>query len=210
MTFTPKIIGFCGYPRSGKDEAAKVLVEKHNWQRIAFADKLRAVALGSDPIIVIGSRELTDLGLDARIPQLLNAGGVRCDGGVFIRLKSLLLVIDWLEAKKIADVRRYLQRLGTEGVRDNLGEDSWVQAAERSMQVARHVVITDCRFANEAEMVRRRGGLLIWIERPGCEAPAHNNHVSEQYGFAMDHHITNGGSVADLHNRVLELAGLSL
>ena len=35
-----KIIGICGYARSGKDEAAKALIET-GWTRLAFADELK-------------------------------------------------------------------------------------------------------------------------------------------------------------------------
>ena len=34
-----EIIGLSGYARSGKDEAAKVLVEELGFPRVAFADK---------------------------------------------------------------------------------------------------------------------------------------------------------------------------
>ena len=38
-----EIVGLSGYARSGKDEAAKVLVEEFGFTRVAFADKLREV-----------------------------------------------------------------------------------------------------------------------------------------------------------------------
>lgn len=185
MTFTPKIIGFCGYPGSGKDEAAKVLVAQ-GWQRVAFADKLREMALAIDPLI----------GSDMH--------------GDKISLSKWVDKRGWLEAKKHPEVRRLLQRIGTEAVRDIIGPDTWVQLAERSMLIGKHVVITDCRFPNEAAMIRQRGGLLCWIDRPGCEAPAHNQHSSEAYGFKIDEIINNTGSVEQLHNAVLELAGIPL
>lgn len=201
----PKIIGFCGYPGSGKDAAAKFLIAR-GWQRIAFADKLRSVALGSDPYIRITREELAG----GPGNRLTAAGCVSATGEKFIRLTDLVKVVGMDEAKKVADVRRFLQKLGTEGVRDNLGELSWVDAAERSIEPNKRVVITDCRFANEAEMIRRRGGLICNIFRLGVKEVAHNSHISESYPFTPDCGIENNGTLAELENRVLELAGYSL
>lgn len=202
---SPKIVGFCGYPGSGKDEAAKILIA-HGWQRLAFADKLRAVALGSDPMIHVFPEEHASIGTN---PQILINKGAFCSGGhYFIRLTALLKVVDWHAAKKCADVRRFLQKLGTEGVRDNLGINSWVDAAERSIEVGTRVVFTDTRFPNEAEMIRSRGGKLYWMDRRSIDRT--HQHSSEDYPFEFDGTLRNDGTIADLHNKVLELVGISL
>ena len=43
------IVGLTGYANSGKDTFASVLVEKHGFVRLAFADKVRELALEVNP-----------------------------------------------------------------------------------------------------------------------------------------------------------------
>lgn len=42
------LIGVSGYARSGKDTVGRILVESHGFQRRAFADKLKELALALD------------------------------------------------------------------------------------------------------------------------------------------------------------------
>lgn len=60
-------------------------------------------------------------------------------------------------------------------------------------------VISDCRFANEAAMVRELGGEIWQVTRPGIQAGA-TGHVSDTDGsqFAPDRVIKNSGSLEDL------------
>ncbi len=170
-----QVIGLCGYYGSGKDEAAKPLIAD-GWVRVSFAEPLRKMALGIDPMI-------------------LTKGAGMC------RLSALVESAGWTEAKTHAEVRRFLQRLGTEGVRDVLGQDTWVQLAERSMPVGKSVIVTDVRFANEAEMIRRLGGKLIRIRRPGFKPEV--THASEEYPFEPDETILNDGTIEELHAKMM-------
>lgn len=67
------------------------------------------------------------------------------------------------------------------------------------------VVITDCRFPNEARMVRQLGGQIWQVVRPGHEPPR-TGHASETTGdeFAPDVVIINSGTVADLQAAALK------
>jgi len=47
---------------------------------------------------------------------------------------------------------------------------------DKSIQFYPNWIITDCRFPNEAQAIKERGGILIRIERPGL---AESNHLSE-------------------------------
>lgn len=60
-------------------------------------------------------------------------------------------------------------------------------------------VITDCRFQNEAAMVRELGGQIWQVTRPGVSAGA-TGHVSDTDGsqFAPDRVIDNHGSLKTL------------
>lgn len=72
-----------------------------------------------------------------------------------------------------------MQTLGTEWGRA-LREDLWVHMAQVKFDspFVTGMIVSDVRFENEADFIRRNNGLLIHIHRPG-EAIADNSHVSE-------------------------------
>lgn len=176
--FEPEvIIGFSGYARSGKDTAAAVLVSKMAFERRAFADTMREMLYRLNPPI--------------RRHRLL---------GEYVRLATLVDNRGWEIAKTLPDVRRLLQRLGTDAGRDVLGEDTWINAIFRHSPA--RLVIPDVRFVNEKAAIERRGGVVIRIERPKC-GPI-NNHASETALDAEVFHavITNGGEIEELEKQV--------
>lgn len=65
--------------------------------------------------------------------------------------------------------RWFLQRLGTEGVRDVLGQDFWIRAtlARIAAEAPAVAVIDDCRFINEARAIRDAGGHVWRLVAPG-------------------------------------------
>jgi hypothetical protein len=87
-------------------------------------------------------------------------------------------------------VREFLQKLGTEAVRNGLHTNTWVNATfadykpgggypeygvtEKGDRIAvgynafeeSKWIITDCRFPNEAQAVKDRGGIVIRVNRP--------------------------------------------
>jgi hypothetical protein len=78
--------------------------------------------------------------------------------------------------------RHALRTLGTEWGRGHMSETFWVDAAMARagslLSQGRKVVFDDMRFANEAEAIRSRGGLLIKIVRLGL-VPQRGQHASE-------------------------------
>lgn len=168
-----RLIGFAGYARSGKDTVGQLLVDERGYRRVAFADKVKELALRVD--------------LEVATLAAVNGG------------------ID--QAKLVSHyVRGYLQDLG-QGVREVLGEDTWVRAAGL-YQLAPHdrVVVTDVRFRNEADAIKHLGGKVVRINRPGTEPV--NDHVSESEMDNYDRYdatIENSGSLDDLKGLVLDL-----
>jgi len=78
--------------------------------------------------------------------------------------------------------RWFLQRLGTEGVRNTLGRDFWIRAtlAQIATDAPSLAVIEDCRFINEADAIRNAGGHVWYVRRPGERAStADQTHASE-------------------------------
>lgn len=72
-------------------------------------------------------------------------------------------------------VRELLQTLGTDWGRVLVHPDVWVACGEstviRHSKSASLMVFDDLRFRNEAEMIRRRGGVTVKIIRPGWIPP---------------------------------------
>lgn len=176
------IIGLTGFARSGKDTAARGLIEQRGFTRLAFADLLKKVAYDIDPYVE------TTPGRFERLSEVVDRLGVE-------------------KAKSFPDVRRLYQRLGTEGGRDNLGTNVWVDPVMRSaLRVNGGVVITDVRFPNEVAAVKAAGGLVVRVVRPDVSAV--NDHASDAgvAALSVDLEVTNDGTVAQLHSKMIALA----
>ena len=112
-------------------------------------------------------------------------------------------------------VRDFLQKLGTDAVRDGLHTNAWVNALMADYTPTQvqwsdgpiggykdgpipNWIITDTRFPNEAEAIRKKDGIMIRVERPGVKPI--NNHPSETGldDYTFDHVINNNGSLEDL------------
>lgn len=175
-----EIIGLSGYARSGKDEAAKILVEEFGFTRVAFADKLREVLYALNPMVEIKSD----------IP---------------VYVQNVIDVYGWDKYKESEygpEVRRLLQRLGTEAGRQALWDSIWVDAALTGHPEDARLVVTDCRFPNEAQAVKDRGGLVWRINREGV-GPA-NSHPSETSldRWEFDAWIDNRGTLERYHEAI--------
>ena len=146
------VIGITGYAQHGKDSLGDMFAEI-GFRKMAFADALRRCVATLDPVV----------------------------GQYGERYSEVLAKVGYEEAKKLPEVRRLLQVMGTEVVRDILGEDSWVRALEKEWTEAgmESIVITDVRFPNEAEWVHRQGGTLIRVIRPLFENGVSREHPSE-------------------------------
>lgn len=155
---TDPIIGLIGHARSGKDTFAARLTTRHGYTRIAFADPLKEVAYDCNPYV--------DWDLD-------DEGGINA-----YALDEVIDFHGWEHAKDInPEIRAFLQNLGT-ALRDNIDPDIWLNAGLRKIeQTPGPVVVTDVRYPNEARAIRRMGGKLVRIRRPGFDGA--NGHDSE-------------------------------
>ena len=175
-----QIIGLAGHSGVGKDTAAQGLTDA-GWTRVAFADGVREALLALNPYF-------------------------KCQDG-FEAIDVEVDVVGWARAKEYSDIRRLLQRMGTEAGRNIHGDDCWIKLAKRKIDAApRNVVITDVRFANEAAAIRSWGGKVIRIDRPGV-GPV-NGHVSEALCFPVDCTIGNFGTVEELQSALRKEAGV--
>jgi hypothetical protein len=177
---TRRIIGIAGRKRSGKNTFAEMLQVKHQYQQIAFSDALWNVLLAADPWIDPKGWRLSQIMHDTTRD----------------------------EAKMMfPEIRRLLQRLGSEGVRDNIGVDTWLNVVTDKIiaNPTTSFLVTDVRFENEAQRIRELGGKIIKIERPGVEESYGSNHASEQFVAAIQEDM-----LVNNESDLMWLAGLSL
>jgi len=172
------LIGIAGYAGAGKDTLADLLVENFGFVKMAFADPMREMTEAIDPVV-----------------------GWTDDGP--IRYSDALEFHGYTEAKVMyPEIRQFLQRLGTEGGRDVLGDSIWADTGLRRAEAHKRVVFADMRFRNEAQAIKAAGGKTIRIERPGVKAV--NDHPSEHdlAKWDFDLYVNNNGPVNQMIPRM--------
>lgn len=185
------IIGINGYAGSGKDTVGTILqqIDKDShWEIKKWAGKLKQVAelLTGIPVEKFEDQEFKKTNLGKQWNDRIN---------------------------NPMSVRDFLQKLGTEGLRDGLHTNTWVNAlmadykcvpADRAPNGwdCDNWIITDTRFPNEAQAIKDADGIIIRVTRPGI-GPV-NDHPSEtglnQWKF--DYEIQNDSSLNELINSV--------
>lgn len=145
------LIGLTGPARSGKTTVANHLTTEHFLVSYAFANPLR------DGIMAIFNLSPEDLEGDAKEQP-----------------------ISWLGRSP----RQLMQLLGTEWGRHMISADLWIDLAKQNLDCLGALyrsqagfVISDVRFENEADFIRKQGGTIIHLVRP--DAQAVNPYISE-------------------------------
>lgn len=150
---SPVIIGILGKAGSGKSTLAAHLVNRHGATAVSYADPLRAMASAINPIVSAEPSGFSD------------------EPGVVVvrRYNDVVASHGYAAAKALfPEVRSFLQVLGTEGGRDVLGQNVWVDAAMKTISaMTGTVVVADVRFLNEAEAIIENNGFLVRVIRPG-------------------------------------------
>jgi len=140
------IIGVCGLIGAGKDTIADYLVNIHQFRRESFANTLKdavSAVFGWD-------REL----LEGRTKHS-RAWREQVDPWWATRLDMPDLTPRWV-----------LQYWGTEVVRQGFHDDTWIASLENKLRkTTDDVVISDCRFPNEIDAIKRAGGMVIRVRR---------------------------------------------
>jgi hypothetical protein len=179
-------IAFIGKMFSGKTTAAEYLVNRHGYERLAFARPVKELAaeiltlledrIGANVPSFISmnnptSQEIDDMRqqlVEAYKPENIHTPIVFPDNVRVEKLPPKVWTFADVEQKKgHPAVRKLLQLVGTELGRELIGyENVWV---DKLIQRALHIenaVVDDCRFPNEAEALRRHGFTIIRVERP--------------------------------------------
>jgi len=181
------LIAICGFQGSGKDTLANILIENYGYTKVSFGGILKDIV----SIIFNWDRDLLE--------------------GITIKSREWRETVDnwWANRLDIPNLtpRYILQHIGTDILRNKFHPDIWVAALERKLYNKCGIVITDCRFQNEIEMVKKLDGKLIniykgiipsWFGKED-EFPK-DMHSSEVIWTksTFDKTIENNGSISDL------------
>jgi len=174
-----QLVGITGRAGAGKDTIADYLVHEHGFTKLSFAGPLKAM------LAAAGMPEPAD-----RAAKELPIPGFG---------------FTWREAA---------QRLGTEWGRA-LDPDIWVKVIEAQILQAQilnsayetncRFVLSDVRFENEAAMIRRLGGKVLFVHGRAVDLGANAAHASEAgiaFAQGLDSLIPNSGSLDDLFSEV--------
>lgn len=188
------LIGLSGLAGSGKSVVADRLVEK-GWVEVALADEIKRIAMrlwDFNDLQLWGESEERNKP-DKRYPDLtprhvlqqLGTEVARCiDPDVWVRYT--LSVVQKLQGGYF-----YYDK--------QTGLHSWKDSAVKT-----DVVIPDCRFKNEFEGIKKAGGKVVRILRPGAglkgEAAQHRSETEQQEvpDEYFDYVIYNDGSLDHL------------
>lgn len=149
-----RLIGLVGKAGSGKDTLADEIAS-FGWEKVAFADSLKRLCMDY-------------LGLSYE-DAYTQEGKKRMNK-------------DWGMTN-----REILQKVGTDAMRDGFDKDVWVKIAKlkirRMLDEGRKVVVTDCRFDNEAQLIEDLGGIVAEVVRDDASSnltASEKQHASEQ------------------------------
>lgn len=164
-----RLIGLVGKAGSGKDTLADEM-GKNGWEKVAFADSLKQMCI-----------DYLGLSHDDAYTQ---------DGKM--RFNEMWGMTN----------RSILQKVGTDAMRNGFDKDVWVKILQirirKMLAEGRKVVITDCRFDNEAQMVEDMGGLVVEVMRDSQSqnlSSDEQRHASEQpvsrkyVSFTIDNNV---------------------
>lgn len=181
------IIGICGFSGSGKDTIGNYLITK-GFTKLSFSSVLKdvlSVLFGWDRELIEGLTEKSRLWREQKD--------------------------FWWSEKLKFDVtpRKMLQMIGTDLFRNLFNKDIWIFALERKMKQYQNVVITDCRFVSEIEMLENIGAKMVYVMRDEPdwfskkEIPVHL-HISEYdwINKIPSIRIDNDGTIEDLHFKI--------
>ena len=173
-----KIIGITGLKGSGKDTIGDIICKNFDFQKVAFADKLKDVV----SVLFNWDRKMLS-GFEPEDRE--------------IREKP-----DEFWSKKLETEftpRMALQKIGTEVMRNNFNKSIWVYCLENKLlNEDKNFVVTDVRFRNEIEMIKRLGGTIIRVER--CNRPEWWNLASEFNALNLNEYNGNFLPLMKVHN----------
>jgi hypothetical protein len=110
-----------------------------------------------------------------------------------------------VQFNSLMSVRDFLQKLGTDAMRNGLHPDVWVNALMADYDETSNWIITDTRFINEAQAIKDKGGIIIRVDRPGVSPVNDHSSETELDGWNFDYKIVNLSDIYTLKDTVREI-----
>jgi dephospho-CoA kinase len=198
------LIGICGFQSAGKDTIADYLVKEHGFIKMSFASKLKDIIA-------------TMFGW----PRDKLEGLTKED-------REWREQVDywWSKTLKMQQLtpRYVMQYFATDLFRNKFHPDIWVKIVENDLNklleqgTNQNIVISDCRFENEINMIIRLGGKIIQVyrdppywfhkyrqgENPNEIRYIHRSEI-EWIRCYRDYDVENDGTIEELHQKILQV-----
>jgi hypothetical protein len=174
------IFGITGQKYNGKDTVGSYLIENKNFKKFSFAEPIKDVSkllFGFNDEQVNGKEKET------------------------------------IDVKWNVTPRTIMQFIGTEMFRKmmpqvipNIGEDFWVTLTMNKVnEYKNNVVITDVRFDNEIAAIRKNGGKIIRVVRPGIKSTSTHESEINILNLKVDYEVINDGTIEELYQKISKI-----
>ena len=195
------LIGICGFQSSGKDTIADYLIKEYGFIKLSFASVLKDII----SIMFGWPRDKLE--------------------GLSKEDREWREQIDpwWSQTLEMPYLtpRYVMQYLATDLFRDKFHPDIWIKIVENKLNkyfdqnIKTNIVISDCRFENEINMILRLGGKIIQVyrnppfwfhkyrngENPEEVKKFHRSEI-EWIRCYRDYDVENNSSIEELQNKI--------
>jgi hypothetical protein len=194
------IIGFVGRARSGKDSAVRYLQEKGVLEEnVKFATwlKLRCADMFGLPLSLLNEGDRTK---PFPFPFVFTAEHymkLREEVQPSHDFNKMLPII----GRHLLSPRHMLQFIGTDVVRA-MNPEWHVTWTFGNIDQRKNIGISDVRFGNEIQGIRRRGGFVVYINRDTVPWEVHSSEHIESLSGLCDFHISNNGTLEEFNGKL--------
>ena len=180
------LIGISGIKKSGKDTSANFLIERYGLVKKSFAEPLKKAC---KELFYLSDTQLYGSQEEKEAPDEIWFG---------------------------CSARKILQFVGTDLLRDQLnkimpelGEDIFVYnfklwyENELKNKNTPHIIISDVRFQNEVDYIKKLGGIIIRINRPEVESnDMHPSEIQIKNLIGVDYDVDNSNTLNMLYQEI--------